>query len=172
MSCAPPAAPIGLTRTVGTSGQVMLSWTASTGATQYIVLRGTASGAETQVATTASNSNGSNNACVSAASAELVATPRACQVLPASQGLISFNTTDAFCFVICRDLSPGDPNYGGWGCDLTDGRTLTVNGQAMTTCGGPLPARSNGALTFRWTAGSFSYAWTNWWGKDSADCPP
>jgi fibronectin type 3 domain-containing protein len=191
MSCAPPAAPIGLTRTVGTSGQVMLSWTASTGATQYIVLRGTASGAETQVATTASNSyadtslvndttyyytvkatNGSNNACVSAASTELVATPRACQVLPASLGLISFNTTDAFCFVICRDLSPGDPNYGGWGCDLTDGRTLTVNGQAMTTCGGPLPARSNGALTFRWTAGSFSYAWTNWWGKDSADCPP
>jgi fibronectin type 3 domain-containing protein len=190
MSCAAAAVPIGLVRTVGTSGQVVLNWTASTGATQYTILRSTTSGAETAVATSGTNSytdsgltndttyyyavkatNGTGNACTSAASSELVATPRACQVLLASQTSTSFDTSGPYCFVLCWNLSPAAPIYGGWGCSNLDGRTLIVNGQA-TSCSAALPAQSNGAYTFSSTGGTYSYASIYWWGNGAADCPP
>ena len=192
MACAAAAVPIGLVRTVGTSGQVALNWTASTGATQYTILRGTSSGAETVVATAGTNSytdsgltddttyyyavkatNGTGNVCVSAASSELVATPRACQVLPATQqSTPKFDTLGPYCFVLCWNLSPDGPVYGGWGWSNFDGRTLTVNGQTVPDGGGTLPALSNGAYTFSSTGGTLSYASIYWWGNGAADCPP
>jgi len=45
-----PAAPTGVAATA-TTGQIALSWTASTGATSYKVLRGTVSGSHTEIAT-------------------------------------------------------------------------------------------------------------------------
>ena len=99
-----PAAPTGLTAT-GASGEVLLSWTASSGATSYNVYRGTTSGAEnatpiaTGITSTSYTNSGLTNgkpyyfkiaavnaAGVSAMSSEVSATP---QVGPpaAPQGL-------------------------------------------------------------------------------------
>jgi fibronectin type 3 domain-containing protein len=150
MSCAPPAIPGGLNASVGTSGQVKLSWTASTGATQYTILRSNTSSAETPVHTVTpppspppttytdtgltdwatyfykvSAQNGHNNACSSAASAETKATPNGCPVLPA--GTANYqppNTLGAYCVVTCYDIA-------GLGVSNFNGRSLTVNGTAI-----------------------------------------
>jgi fibronectin type 3 domain-containing protein len=194
MSCAPPAVPVGLKASVGTSGQVKLSWTASTGATRYTVLRGTTSGGEAVITppgtppTTASYTdtgladwttyfykvsaqNGANNACSSAASAEISATPNGCPVFPA--GTASYqppNTYAAYCFVTCYDIE-------GLGLSNSAGRSLTVNGTAIScpSGGGNCTMPSNlpkdfgtystsGAYLFRISAGSIDYSSAYWWG--------
>lgn len=197
LSCAPTAVPIGLARTVGTSGQVKLTWTASTGATQYTILRSTTSGAETAVATSTTNSytdtgltdwttyyykvsaqNGVENACSSAASPEINATPNGCEVLGAGTKDHTAGTTGAYCFITCWKLEPGSPSFGGVGASGAAGRTLTVNDVRVCTddtCTWTSIPRdyriygTTGAYIFRVTAGANTWAANNWWGA-AQDC--
>jgi fibronectin type 3 domain-containing protein len=201
MSCAPTAVPVGLARSVGTSGQVRLTWTASTGATQYTILRGTTSGSEAAVATSTTNSftdigltdwvtyyykvsaqNGAGNACSSAASAEINATPNGCPVLGVGTNSYSGATTGAYCFISCWKLDPGSPTYGGVGASSFGGRSLTVNNVSVCTENGcnwgatTIPRDysvygTTGAYIFRVTGGTYAYAANNWWGNNAAqDC--
>jgi hypothetical protein len=180
--------PIGLTATGG-NAQVALIWTASTGATSYNVLRGTASGGPyTSIATPTTASytdtgrtngttyyyvvtarNGANNACVSAQSSQVSATPRACPVATSQTFQPNPQTTGAFCLITCDAIA-------GWGCANMEGRTITVNGTAVTcppeggSGGSTLPAKVNGAYTFNVSAGTYGYASIDWWGTVTA-CP-
>jgi fibronectin type 3 domain-containing protein len=186
MSCSLPAVPIGLTATVGTSGQVALTWTASSGATSYNILRSTSSGgtyASVGTATTTSFTNtgltndttyyyvvaarnGSNGNCSSANSTPpLASTPRACQVLSSAINAVTFNTVGSYCFVTCYDFAAGS-----WQCSNLDGRTININGSTVACAAAP-PAKSNGAYTFNVSAGTYSFAYINWWGTAHA-CPP
>ena len=188
MSCTLPPVPIGLTATGG-NAQVALIWTASTGATSYNVLRGTASGGPyTSIATPTTASytdtgrtngttyyyvvtarNGANNACVSAQSSQVSATPRACPVATSQTFQPNPQTTGAFCLITCDAIA-------GWGCANMEGRTITVNGTAVTcppeggSGGSTLPAKVNGAYTFNVSAGTYGYASIDWWGTVTA-CP-
>ena len=45
-----------------------------------------------------------------------------------------------------------------------------MNDTAITNCGDTLPAKNNGAFTFRFSAGDLSYAALYWWGTAKA-CP-
>ena len=178
-SCTLPVVPVGLVATAQPM-QVTLTWTASTGATSYQVLRGTASGGPyTAIATptaatyvdtgvTADTTyyyvvtarNGEGN-CATANSAQVQATPRACQVYSGGTAT-QFGTAGTFCLTTCDDIA-------GWGCSNYDGRSTTVNGSSVS-CGAALPAKTNGAYTFRATAGTYSYAALYWWGTAKA-CP-
>ncbi len=201
MSCSPPTIPTGLKATVGTSGQVKLTWTASTNnPAQYTVMRGTSSGAESIITppgtppTSAtytdtgltdwttyyyklSAQNGTNNACSSAASAEISATPNSCPVLNASaQNYSVTNTPGPYCFITCWDLA-------GTGVSNFNGRTLTINGTPVTctldgTGGGSCTIPSgltkdtatyptSGSYLFVASAGgtgSTTYPGNYWWG--------
>jgi fibronectin type 3 domain-containing protein len=202
LSCAPAAVPVGLTKTVGTTKTVKLNWTASTGATQYTILRNTTSGAEVAVGTSATNSytdsnltdgttyyykvsaqNGTNNACSSAASSEISATPTACKVLAGSESSYQSGVTSAYCFVTCWDLQKAAPVYGGLGTSNYAGRSLTINGIAVSCpTGGECTIPSNltkdyttykttGAFVFSVSAGSSASSQNYWYGTNAAhDC--
>lgn len=186
-TCKPLDAPTGLARSVGTSGTVVLTWTAVSGAASYIVMRGSASGGPfTSVGTSTDTSftntgltddtsyyyvvasvAGSAGTCASANSTALLAIPRACQVLAASVNGYTLSTTGAGCFVTCNDAK------WGWGCSSFDttNRTMTVNGQAVT-CGGTLPSQANGAFTFKIGATNTNHTWDAlWWSGTSNACP-
>jgi len=194
MSCVP----IGPTLTAkGGIGQVVLTWTASTGATSYDVWRGTASGGPyTSIATTTATTytdtgcsngttyyyivtalNGLSNACVAAQSSQVSATPRACPIATGQTFEPNPNTTGTFCFITCDDIGGSDVLLEGWGCSNMDGRTITVNGTAVTcppnggSGGSTLPAKVNGAYTFNLSAGTYGYAQVNWYGV-AVTCPP
>ncbi len=188
MSCTIPMAPIGLAATIGTSGQVSLTWTASTGATAYNILRSTSSGGTYTSAGTSPTASfvdtgrtndttyfyevaaqtGTDGNCSSPnSSPPLAATPRACQVFGSGVGQYTFNTTGPVCFVTCNGLQ------FGWGCDSFPAadttRTVTVNGQPVT-CGGTLPAASNGAFTFNISGTGHTWDALHWSGVAST-CP-
>ena len=65
----------------------------------------------------------------------------------------NFNTTDAVCYTVNATIH-------GWGCSNADGRTVTVNGTAVT-CGQTLPGSA--PYTFRFTAGTYPWASFYWW---------
>jgi hypothetical protein len=200
MSCSPAAVPTALKATVGTTGQVVLSWTESSvvAATQYTILRSSTSGgsyatAGTSTTTSFTNTgltdgttyyyevsaqNGTGNACSSATSTEIAATPNNCTVFTSSGSNADSipDTTASFCFVTCWDIT-------GLGLSNMDGRTLTINGTSMNcassgTCSlttNPLPAKdhntypTNGGYTFQVSACPSSgtcrnYATLYWWG--------
>jgi hypothetical protein len=71
----------------------------------------------------------------------------------------NFGTTDAYCFVTCDEIA-------GWGCSNDDGRTVSVNGTAVS-CGSALTA-VNGRYQFEVTAGTYTYASIYWWGTSQA----
>lgn len=68
----------------------------------------------------------------------------------------NMDTTDGVC------LRTAD-NISGWQCSNFDGRTVQVNGTAVT-CGGPLPPKSSdGYYYFDVSAGLYPYASFTWW---------
>jgi hypothetical protein len=69
---------------------------------------------------------------------------------------LPFNTTGAVCIRVTEQVD-------GWGCSNDAGRTVSVNGMAMTCGQMPLPARQNGAYYFSFTAGTYSYAALYYW---------
>ena len=203
MSCAPPDVPSALKATPRGLKQVELAWTASIGASRYAVLRGTSSGAEVDVTppgtpiTTPGYTdtgltvdvsyyyrilaqNGANNACASAPSLEVMATPSSCTVLPGSKSNYIANTTNAYCFVTCWDLPLGVAGVGLNAVNFA-GRTFTINGLPVT-CPSDCTLPSNltkdystyptsGAYVFRVTAGSDTSANNAWWSpKPGRDC--
>jgi hypothetical protein len=68
----------------------------------------------------------------------------------------NFETTGAFCFKTTDNIS-------GWGCSNFDGRTLKVNGTAITCGTTPLPAKVNGGYYFDCSAGTYTYAAVFWY---------
>jgi hypothetical protein len=66
----------------------------------------------------------------------------------------NFNTTGAACYIVNGTIN-------GWGCSNADGRTVTVNGTAVTC--GQLPLPGSSPYTFRFTAGTYSWASFYWW---------
>jgi hypothetical protein len=78
---------------------------------------------------------------------------------------VTFNTVGSYCFVTCYDFAAGS-----WQCSNLDGRTVNINGSTVACAAAP-PAKSNGAYTFNVSAGTYSFAYINWWGTAHA-CPP
>jgi len=203
MSCAPPDVPSGLKASLRGLKQVALTWTASMGASQYAVLRKTSSSTEVEITppgtplTTTSYMdsgmdvdttyyyrvrahNGVNSACSSTPSAEAMATPTSCVVLPGSKNNYIANTTKAYCFVTCWDFPLGDPGVGMNTVNFS-GRTFTINGLPMTCstdCTLPKDLTKDysmypttGAYVFRVTAGPDTSAANAWWSsKPGRDC--
>jgi glucuronoarabinoxylan endo-1,4-beta-xylanase len=66
----------------------------------------------------------------------------------------NFNTTGAICFTVTGTIN-------GWGCSNADGRSVTVNGTAMTC--GQLPLPGGSPYTFSFSAGTYSWASFYWW---------
>ena len=66
----------------------------------------------------------------------------------------NFGTTGAVCYTVNATIN-------GWGCSNAEGRTVTVNGTAVTCGQRPLPGSS--PYTFRFTAGSYPWASFYWW---------
>jgi beta-glucanase (GH16 family) len=66
----------------------------------------------------------------------------------------NFNTTGAVCYTVTGTIR-------GWGCSNADGRSVTVNGTAVTCGQMPLPGGSPN--TFRFTAGAYPWASFYWW---------
>jgi cellulose 1,4-beta-cellobiosidase len=203
MSCTPPDVPSGLKASPRGQKQVELTWTASTRANQYAIMRGTSSGAEIDVASPATPitttsytdtglsddttyfykiraQNRANNACSSAPSPEVLATPTSCSVLPGSKSNYIANTTNAYCFVTCWDLPLGVAGVGLNAVNFS-GRTFTINGLSVN-CPSDCTLPSNltkdystypttGAYVFRVTAGSNTSANNTWWSpKPGRDC--
>ncbi|HYD43534.1 MAG TPA: hypothetical protein VEB43_22075, partial [Anaeromyxobacter sp.] len=66
----------------------------------------------------------------------------------------NFNTTGAVCYAVNATIY-------GWGCSNADGRSVTVNGTAVTC--GQMPLPGSAPYTFRFTAGSYPWASFYWW---------
>ncbi len=66
----------------------------------------------------------------------------------------NFNTTDAICFTVTGTVN-------GWGCSNTTGRTVTVNGTAVTC--GQLPLPGSSPYTFAFSAGQVTWSSFYWW---------
>ena len=66
----------------------------------------------------------------------------------------NFNTTGAVCYTV-------NATVNGWGCSNAEGRTVTVNGTAVTCGQTPLPGSA--PYTFRFTAGTYPWASFYWW---------
>jgi subtilisin family serine protease len=177
-----PAAPTNLAATAG-NAQASLTWTASAGATSYTVRRSTTSGGGyTTVASnlTATNyvntglTNGTqyffvvtatNTAGTSSNSNQASATPTGGGGGQACTGAITvtggqsgnFNTTGPVCYRTSN-------NIVGWGCSNFAGRTLSVNGTAVTCGQTPLPPKlADGFRYFSISGGSFPWASFYWW---------
>lgn len=203
MACSPPEVPTGLKATPRGLKQVDLTWTASGGASRYAILRGTSRDAEVDVTppstaiTTTSYTDsdltadttyyykvralsGPSDACASALSSEVTATPSSCTVLSGSQNNYIANTTGAYCFVTCWDLPVGVAGVGLNAVSFA-GRTFTING-LQVSCPSDCTLPSNltkdystypttGAYVFRVTAGSQAWASNTWWSSTPGrDC--
>jgi hypothetical protein len=69
----------------------------------------------------------------------------------------NFNTTGAACYRTADTIH-------GWGCSNNTGRTVSVDGTAVTCGALPLPAAwSDGYHYFSFSAGSFPWASFYWW---------
>ena len=79
--------------------------------------------------------------------------PGTCRAVSGGQSG-NFNTTGAICFTVST-------NINGWGCANNDGRTVTVNGTAVTC--GRLPLPGSAPYTFSFSAGSYPWAAFYWW---------
>jgi hypothetical protein len=186
---------------VGASGQVALTWSGTSGTT-YSILRGGSSGGESAIGTSASSSytdtgltngtkywyivkavNGTGNACASANSNEISATPNNCTVFSTADTSADRipDTTGSFCFVVCWDIQ-------GLQLSNMEGRTFTINGTTMncpndqqcSLSSNPLPTKdrgsyaTSGAYMFQvsacpGTGNCHDYATLNWWGTGH-DC--
>jgi|GEM_PF-2977774 len=78
----------------------------------------------------------------------------ACRTPVATGQSGNFETTGAVCYTVSGTIH-------GWGCSNADGRTVTVNGTAVTCGQTPLPGAA--PYTFRFTAGSYPWASFYWW---------
>ncbi len=87
--------------------------------------------------------------------ATFVATPTDTCKTPTGSGQSgNFETTGAVCYTVTATIH-------GWGCSNMDGRTVTVNGTAVTC--GQLPLPGSAPYTFHFTAGSYPWASFYWW---------
>ncbi len=69
----------------------------------------------------------------------------------------NFGTTGAVCYRAAQ------PIYG-WNCSNMTGRTVSINGTAVSTCGGgPLPKHTDGYTYFSATAGQYPWASISVW---------
>jgi|GEM_PF-416641 len=66
----------------------------------------------------------------------------------------NFNTTEAVCFTVGTRIN-------GWGCSNMQGRTVTVNGAAVTCGQASLPGAA--PYTFEFSAGTYPWASFYWW---------
>ncbi len=66
----------------------------------------------------------------------------------------NFETTGAVCYTV-------NTTVNGWGCSNAAGRSVTVNGTAVTC--GQLPLPGSAPYTFSFTAGSYPWASFYWW---------
>ncbi len=66
----------------------------------------------------------------------------------------NFDTTGAVCYTVNGTIH-------GWGCSNIDGRSVMVNGTAVTC--GQLPLPGSAPYTFSFTAGSYPWASFYWW---------
>ena len=66
----------------------------------------------------------------------------------------NFNTTGAVCYTV-------NATVHGWGCSNAEGRSVTVNGTAVTC--GQMPLPGSAPYTFRFTAGAYPWASFYWW---------
>jgi endo-1,3-1,4-beta-glycanase ExoK len=66
----------------------------------------------------------------------------------------NFNTTGAICFTV-------NARINGWGCSNADGRSVSVNGTAVTC--GKLPLPGAAPYTFSFSAGTYPWASFYWW---------
>ena len=66
----------------------------------------------------------------------------------------NFNTTGAVCYTVNGAIN-------GWGCSNATGRTVTVNGTAVSCGQMPLPGSS--PYTFSFSAGAYTWASFYWW---------
>ena len=74
---------------------------------------------------------------------------------PAANGQSgNFNTTGSVCYTVNATIN-------GWGCSNAEGRTVTVNGTAVTCGQRPLPGSA--PYTFSFSAGSYPWASFYWW---------
>jgi hypothetical protein len=69
---------------------------------------------------------------------------------------MEFGTTNAVCIRVTEQVD-------GWGCSNMTGRTVSVNGTAVTCGQMPLPARQQNAYYFSFTAGMYTYAALYYW---------
>ncbi len=66
----------------------------------------------------------------------------------------NFNTTGTACYTVTGTIN-------GWGCSNMDGRTVSVNGPAVTC--GRLPLPGSSPYTFSFSAGTYPWASFYWW---------
>ncbi|HQF56474.1 MAG TPA: C25 family cysteine peptidase [Fibrobacteria bacterium] len=171
---APPPVPSGFVAVAG-DRRASLAWKASSGATKYVVERATSSTSFAPMIETRSLSfvdsslaNGSrylyriravNAGGSSAPTAQIAVTPGLAEPCSPATSVTNntgnFNTTGKACYKTTQNIS-------GWGCSSFDGRTVKVNG-VRVSCGGALPAKTNGAYYFDVSAGTYSWASIYWW---------
>jgi hypothetical protein len=77
----------------------------------------------------------------------------------------NFGTKGAFCFRTADDFTD-------YGCSGADGRTLKINGTAVTSCGGKAPAKLGSFYYFDFSAGTYEYASVNWYCSTSSCLGP
>ena len=66
-----------------------------------------------------------------------------------------FGTMAESCWRVSTDIS-------GWGCSNFEGRTIKVNGTAVTCAELPLPSKLHGDYYFDFSAGEHEYASFFW----------
>ncbi|MGC4065266.1 MAG: trypsin-like serine protease [Polyangiaceae bacterium] len=174
---AAPPAPTDVVAEAG-DAKVVLQWKPATGAVSYVVKRTTYMGKFLPVGTTKTTSftdttvtngttyyyiiagvnpvgEGVGSTMVSAKPTQPTVPTEPCSpALDVSWGQ-SLNTTGTACWRTKTSIA-------GWGCSNFDGRTLKVNGVAVT-CGSSLPSKVNGYYYFDVSAGKFPWASIYWW---------
>ena len=77
----------------------------------------------------------------------------------------NFKTKDAYCFRTADDFTD-------YQCSGDDGRTLKINGTAITTCGGKAPAKLGSFYYFDFGPGTYEYTSVSWYCSTSACLGP
>lgn len=174
--CAIPAKVSGVL-TESLDGQVSLSWSLATNAERYVVRRSLDGESFETIGETNSPAFvdrnvtngqeyyyvviGSHGVADGQRSDVVSATPTSSTVLcsPAVEMVGgqsgSFDTTGPVC-------KKTQDRIVGWGCSNFDGRSITVNGVAVT-CGAQLPPQMGGYYYFDVSAGNYPWASLYWW---------
>ena len=130
---------------------------------------GTGIGSQTGAGTGSQTGKQTGTSSISTTATQTGTSSSNCPIATAQSFEPNPQTVGAFCFTTCDNITSG-----GWGCMNMAGRTITVNGTAMTcppnggAGGSTLPAKVNGAYTFSVSAGTYGYASIDWWGTAMA----